>query len=90
MILRDFFNEQGQAPKRETIVIVKHAKNKIGFVVDTVYGNFQTVIKPIGKVFKKLEWISGATILGGGEVGLILDVSKLIQFMQAIEIKKTS
>jgi two-component system, chemotaxis family, sensor kinase CheA len=88
--IRDFFKEQGQVPEHESIVIVRHAKNKVGFIVDSLYGSFQTVVKPMGKVFKKLEWISGATILGGGELGFILDVPKLIQYIQAGEIKKAS
>ena len=41
-------------------------------------GEFQTVIKPLGNMFKDLRGISGSTILGSGEVALILDVAALV------------
>ncbi|MBN2403581.1 MAG: chemotaxis protein CheA [Spirochaetes bacterium] len=88
--IRDFFNEQGDIPEMENIVVVNYADKKVGFVVDEALGEFQTVVKPLGRIFKKVEWISGATILVGGEVGLILDVPKLVQYLQAIEVKKAS
>lgn len=88
--LRDFFKIEDVAPERESIVIIEHAKEKTGFIVDETFGEVQTVVKPMGKLFKKLEWVSGATILGGGEVGLILDAAKFIQYLQAIDLKKVS
>ncbi len=47
-------------------------------VVDTLLGEFQTVIKPLHEVFSQVKCISGSTILGSGEVALILDVPQLI------------
>jgi two-component system, chemotaxis family, sensor kinase CheA len=88
--IRNFFGEQGNIPEMENIVIVEYADKKIGFVIDEALGEFQTVVKPLGRIFKKVEWISGATILVGGEVGLILDIPKLVQYLQAVEIKKAS
>jgi two-component system chemotaxis sensor kinase CheA len=88
--IRDFFAEKGDIPEMENIVIAEYADKKVGFVIDEALGEFQTVVKPLGRIFKKVEWISGATILVGGEVGLILDVPKLIQYLQAIEIKQAS
>lgn len=76
--LRDIFREQGRRGRRENIVVVQHAGNKAGLVVDELQGEFQTVIKPLGKVFSRLQGISGSTILGSGEVALILDVPGLI------------
>jgi len=48
-------------------------------VVDTLLGEFQTVIKPLGKMFNQVKCISGSSILGTGEVALILDVPALVQ-----------
>ena len=48
-------------------------------------GDFQTVIKPLGKLFANLKGIGGSTILGSGEVALILDVPTLIQRAIALE-----
>jgi two-component system chemotaxis sensor kinase CheA len=47
-------------------------------VVDTLLGEFQTVIKPLSPMFSEVRCISGSTILGSGEVALILDVAALM------------
>ena len=47
--------------------------------MDTLQGEFQTVIKPLGRIFSHLNGIGGSTILGSGEVALILDVPRLVQ-----------
>jgi two-component system chemotaxis sensor kinase CheA len=54
-------------------------------VVDELMGEFQTVIKPLGKLFENLKCIGGSTILGSGEVALILDVPMLIQRAISVE-----
>jgi len=80
--LRDFFSEESEAPELEKIIVVESTRKKIGLVVDRLMGEFQTVVKPLGEIFHSLQWVSGSTILGTGEVALILDVPKLIQKMQ--------
>lgn len=77
--LRDMFNEEESYSARENIVVVQYGDQKAGFVVDELMGEFQTVIKPLGKIFQNLKGVSGATILGNGEVAVILDVPNLIQ-----------
>jgi two-component system, chemotaxis family, sensor kinase CheA len=79
MRLRDFFNEAGNESASENVLVVEYARKKAGLVVDKLVGEFQTVIKPLGKLFTELQWISGATILGNGDVAFILDVPRLIQ-----------
>jgi two-component system chemotaxis sensor kinase CheA len=59
-------------------VVVKHAGQRVGLVVDSLQGEFQTVIKPLGRMFSQLRCISGSTILGNGEVALILDVPAIV------------
>lgn len=76
--LRDQFNITGDIPAIEQIVIVDIEKKRVGFVVDHVIGGHQTVIKSLGKAFKTIEGISGATILGDGDIALILDVPRLL------------
>ncbi|MGL6047319.1 MAG: chemotaxis protein CheW, partial [Vogesella sp.] len=49
---------------------------------------FQTVIKPLGNLFRHLRAISGSTILGSGEVALILDVPSLIHFATSQEAER--
>ena len=77
--LRDMFNENASHSTRENIVVVQYGDQKAGIVVDELMGEFQTVIKPLGKIFQQLKGVSGATILGTGEVAVILDVPNLVQ-----------
>jgi two-component system chemotaxis sensor kinase CheA len=76
--LRTLFGVTAPPSRRESIVVVKHAGQSVGLVVDALLGEFQTVIKPLGRVFSKLRGISGSTILGSGEVALILDVPAIV------------
>lgn len=64
---------------RRSIVVVKNGQMQAGLVVDQLRGEYQTVIKPLGKLFQKLRGISGSTVLGSGEVALILDVPALVR-----------
>ena len=61
-----------------TVVIVTKGDKQAGFVVDNLIGQQEIVIKSIGKYINNTKMISGATILGDGEVALILDVNTLI------------
>lgn len=64
---------------RENVVVVQYAGRRAGLVVDHLMGEFQTVIRPLGEVFNGLDGISGFTILGNGNVALILDVQGLVR-----------
>lgn len=57
------------------VVVVKLGKNKIGFIVDELIGQQEIVIKSLGRFLSKIKGIAGATILGDGNVALILDVA---------------
>jgi two-component system chemotaxis sensor kinase CheA len=57
------------------VVVVKIGKNKIGFIVDELIGQQEIVIKSLGRFLSKIKGIAGATILGDGNVALILDVA---------------
>jgi two-component system chemotaxis sensor kinase CheA len=77
--LRRFFDIDGAAPRRESVVVIQHAGQRAGLVVDALLGEFQTVIKPLSRVFQQVKCISGSTILGSGAVALILDIPALLQ-----------
>ncbi|WP_428826647.1 chemotaxis protein CheW [Azonexus sp. IMCC34842] len=77
--LREMFEIEGARPTRENVVVVQYAGQKAGIVVDQLLGEFQTVIKPLSNIFRHLRGIGGSTILGTGEVALILDVQNLVQ-----------
>nr|WP_330387810.1 chemotaxis protein CheA [Anaerobium acetethylicum] len=67
-----------EAQENMTVVIIKKGDRFAGLVVDSLIGQQEIVIKPIGKYIRNSKLISGATILGDGEVALILDVNTLV------------
>lgn len=77
--IRTYFNEGESKSERENVVVLRYGDYKMGLQVDELYGEFQTVIKPLGDVFVNVAGISGGTILGSGEIALIFDIPKLIE-----------
>ncbi|HEU4559300.1 MAG TPA: chemotaxis protein CheA [Longimicrobium sp.] len=77
--LRDALGLPGEAPRRESMVVVRHDSGPAGLVVDTLLGATQSVVKPLGAAFDGVSGFSGSTILGSGRVGLILDVPVLVR-----------
>ncbi len=77
--LREHFAIEGQRPSIEQVVINEVDGQRVGIVVDRVIGEHQIVIKTMNSLYKNVEEISGATILGDGTVALILDMQKLLK-----------
>jgi two-component system chemotaxis sensor kinase CheA len=75
--LREHFNIPTGRPAIEQIMIAATEQGRYGFVVDRVLGNCQTVIKNLGRFYRHVQLVSGATILGDGTVALILDPERL-------------
>jgi two-component system chemotaxis sensor kinase CheA len=84
--LRELFEMPCAQGERQNIVVVKHGGQKFGLVVDALMGEAQTVIKPLSKMFTQVKGISGSSILGSGDVALILDVPVLMQQAQISHI----
>jgi two-component system chemotaxis sensor kinase CheA len=78
--LHDILDIPQPEDKKESlvVVIVKKGDNHAGLIVDELIGQQEIVIKSMGKFIKKSKIISGATILGDGEVALILDANALL------------
>jgi two-component system chemotaxis sensor kinase CheA len=64
---------------RGSIVVLQAGNRRYGVLVDTLLGQHQTVIKPLGRMFRSLRGMSGSSILGNGDVALIFDVMALCQ-----------
>jgi two-component system chemotaxis sensor kinase CheA len=77
--LREFFGIRTERPEREQIMVAETEDGRCGFVVDEVLGDHQTVIKNLGRFYRHVQFVSGATILGNGSVALILDPQRLVQ-----------
>ena len=76
-VLGDILGSEGVEHDRNEypVVVVKIGKNKIGFIVSELIGQQEIVIKSLGRFLSKIDGITGGTILGDGNVALILDVA---------------
>ena len=72
---------EAQKSKRQqdNLLVVQFGEVQAGIVVDELQGEIQTVVKPLGSIFKPLTGIGGSTLLGNGEIAFILDVPQLIE-----------
>ncbi|MFW5792716.1 MAG: chemotaxis protein CheA [Bacteroidota bacterium] len=88
--LRNEFIIEGDAPNNQQVIRVSYDDFKIGLSVDRVIGEYQAVIKPLGKMYKEVEIVSGATILGDGTIALVLDTNKIINSFDRDTLNKRS
>ena len=77
--LREYFNLPIERLEREQIMVAETEEGRYGFVVDQVLGDHQTVIKNLGRFYRHVDLVSGATILGNGTVALIIDPQRLVR-----------
>lgn len=86
--LREEFSLGGERPEIEQVVIATLEGLRVGFVVDHVVGEHQTVIKNLGSMYRDVSGVSGATILGDGRVALILDLPQLAERAERLETSR--
>lgn len=77
--LRDEFALTGELSENEKVVIVQYEDERVGLVVDRVLGGHQTVIQSLGRVYREIEVVSGATITGDGRVAFILNIDGIVR-----------
>ena len=71
--------ESKRSPEDNMVVVIAKKGDKLaGFIVDELIGQQEIVIKSMGKYINKCKFISGATILGDGEIALIIDANALM------------
>lgn len=75
--LRGLYGLESLEPERSSVVVMRAGGRSYGVIVDVLLGQHQTVIKPLGRLFRSLRGMSGSSILGSGEVALIFDVNSL-------------
>ena len=79
----EYFNiHSSNENTRSNVIVMQYGGQKMGIIVDQLLGELQTVIKPMGKLFKNLKYFSGSTILGSGEVALIMDIPVMMSKME--------
>jgi len=77
--LAKFFDAPAEEEKKQqVVVIVKKGDRLFGFIVDSLFGQQEIVIKSLGKLLAGMKYIAGATILGDGNVALILDINTIV------------
>jgi len=72
-------NTQLTKDHKTELVIVQFGGELAGIAVDKLNGEIQTVVKPLGPIFKPLKGIGGSSLLGSGEIAFILDIPQLIE-----------
>lgn len=77
--LRELISVDGPLPPTELVVVVKRRASRIGLAVDAIRGQRQTVIKPLGRLFRGVPGISGSTMRSDGNVALVIDVARLLR-----------
>ncbi|WP_031531035.1 chemotaxis protein CheA [Borreliella garinii] len=80
--LREFFQVSNEKSIGEQVVVVNTNSGKMGIVVDEVLGQHQTVIKALGKIYSRVEGVSGATILGDGSLALVVDIDAITKLIR--------
>ncbi len=75
--LRTLYALDSPQPERSSVVVIQSGARRYGVLVDQLLGQHQTVIKPLGRMFRSLRGMSGSSILGTGEVALIFDAKSL-------------
>jgi two-component system chemotaxis sensor kinase CheA len=77
--LRECFRIGGRPTERENVLVLRYYDQRVGLVVDRLFGENQTVIKPLSRTLGDLPGVSGSAILGNGRVALILEVEGLLR-----------
>jgi two-component system chemotaxis sensor kinase CheA len=72
------FKEDKEAHQRLNLVVLHYNEKEMGIIINDVMGNYQAVIKPLGKMIQQKEFFSGASILGDGDVALVMDTNRII------------
>lgn len=74
----EFSASKDTDPQFSQVIVIHNEGAKIGVCLDEIVGEYQAVLKPVGKYYSSQEYVSGATILGDGTIALVLDTYKII------------
>lgn len=77
--LRKVLGVTDAPPKVQHVVVFRHGATGVGLIVDQLHGEIKTVVKPLGRLYRGVVCISGASILGDGSIALFLETGKLVE-----------
>jgi two-component system chemotaxis sensor kinase CheA len=78
--LREIFETDNSLNGTEQLILTKYEDKLVGIVVDQVIGEYQTVVKPLGRYLRSHETLSGASIMGDGSIAFVIDTNRLIHY----------
>lgn len=84
-LTKEFADEASDNQAPNYMLVVTHEDNEVGILINRIVGKYQAVIKPLGKYLRKMDFFSGASILGDGSIAIVMDVNKIIANFQIIE-----
>ncbi|MDR2929098.1 MAG: chemotaxis protein CheA [Cytophagaceae bacterium] len=77
--LRDIFKEAERTDEEYSqMILIRTDDKKLGIIADSVVGEYQTVVKPLGRFLEKQGYVSGASIMGDGTISMVIDTSRLL------------
>ncbi len=81
--LRQVFHIKGDTPVKSKLVVVNKNNFKFAIAADSIIGEHQAVVKPLGKVLKDQEYFTGVSLLGDGKLAFMIDLFHIKEFMQS-------
>ncbi len=78
--LNSLFYQKETDRKTGKVLLVHHGDKMVGILIDQIVGEYQIVVKPLGRFLKNIEMISGASVMGDGSLSLIVDCTRLINY----------
>lgn len=84
--LRKEFMVYDEKPEFTQLIVVNNGERKVGLSVDHIVGEYQAVLKPLGKYYQNQDYLSGATILGDGTIALVFDTNKIVSKFSVKEV----
>ncbi len=86
--LNNMFYQKETDREKGKILLVHHGDKTVGVLIDQIVGEYQIVVKPLGRFMRKVEMISGASVMGDGSLSLIIDTTRLINYYNQRRYKK--
>jgi two-component system, chemotaxis family, sensor kinase CheA len=88
--LQELLDLSGTVSNQKKLVVVQFGEERAAVVVDELFGELQTVVKPLSPIFGNLKGIGGCSLLGNGDIAFILDIPQLIALATTSEARRTA
>lgn len=86
--LNSMFYQMDTLMDTSKIIMVRSGDKHVGIVVDQIIGEYQIVVKPLGRFLRRIDMISGASVMGDGSLSLIIDTTRLVNYYNQLRYRK--